>query len=249
MPEPTLPNREGQKVPDVSLRIRRDGEWKTLTTDEVFAGKNVIVFSLPGAFTPTCSSTHLPRYNELAPVFRAKGIDAIVCVAVNDPFVMEEWGKDQEAGNILLLPDGNGAFTEAMGMLVDKSDLNFGKRSWRYSMLVRDRRIEKMFVEPQEPGDPFKVSDADTMLKYLNPGAKKPDQVAILTREGCAFCAKAKRQLTEAGYKFVEVPLTHSIRTKALGAIAGAGTVPQVFINGRLIGGSEAIEAFLRKAA
>jgi glutaredoxin-like protein len=116
-------------------------------------------------------------------------------------------------------------------------------------MLVRNKKIEKQFIEPQEPGDPFKVSDADTMLNYLNPTAKKPDQVAILTREGCAFCAKAKRLLTESGYKYAEIPLPHAIRTKAVGAITGAGTVPQVFINGRLIGSAEDLEAFLRKAA
>jgi glutathione-dependent peroxiredoxin len=249
MSQVNVSSREGQFVPDVSFRLRRDGEWATVTTEDIFAGKNVVVFSLPGAFTPTCSSTHLPRFNELAPVFHEQGIDEIVCISVNDPFVMEEWGKDQEAENVFLLPDGNGEFTEKMGLLVDKADLNFGKRSWRYSMLVRDRKIEKVFLEPQEPGDPFKVSDADTMLKYLNPGAKKPDQVAILTREGCTFCAKAKRQLVEAGYKFVEVPLAHAIRTKALGAIASAATVPQVFINGRLIGGAEALEGYLRKAA
>jgi glutaredoxin-like protein len=241
--------REGQPVPNVTFRLRRNGDWATVTSEDIFAGKNVVVFSLPGAFTPTCSSTHLPRFNELAPVFRDQGIDEIVCVSVNDPFVMEEWGRDQEADNIVLLPDGNGEFTAGMGMLVDKSDLNFGKRSWRYSMLVRDGKIEKIFSEPKEPGDPFKVSDADTMLKYLNPRARMPDQVAILTREGCGFCAKAKRQLADAGYNYAEVPLPHSIRTKALGAIAGAGTVPQVFVNGRLIGGSEDLEAWLRKAA
>ena len=245
----TLTSREGQQVPSVSLRVRRNGEWATVTTDELFANRNVVVFSLPGAFTPTCSSTHLPGYNELAPVFEANGIDAIVCVSDNDPFEMEEWAKDQEAQNVVLLPDGNGEFTEKMGMLVDKSDLNFGKRSWRYSMLVRNKRIEKMFIEPQEPGDPFKVSDADTMLNYINPSARRPDQVAILTREGCAFCAKAKKQLQDAGIEYAEVPLPHTIRTKALGAIARAQTVPQVFINGELIGGSEALEAYLRKAA
>jgi glutathione-dependent peroxiredoxin len=242
-------SREGRHVPHVAFRIRRNGDWATITTDEIFAGKNVVAFSLPGAFTPTCSSTHLPRYNELAPVFKAQGIDTIVCISVNDPFVMEEWAKDQEAGNVLLLPDGNGEFTEKMGMFVDKSDLNFGKRSWRYSMLVRDGTIEKMFVEPREPGDPFKVSDADTMLNYINPNARRPDQVAILTREGCSFCARAKEQLADAGYDYVEVPLPHTTRTKAVGAIAGAQTVPQVFINGRLIGGSNELEAFLRKAA
>jgi len=244
-----LQNREGQNVPEVTLRLRRNGEWTTTTTDDLFANKNVVVFSLPGAFTPTCSSTHLPRYNELAPVFRDNGIDAIICVSVNDPFVMEEWAKDQEAHNMLLLPDGNGEFTEKMGMLVDKSDLNFGKRSWRYSMLVRNKRIEKMFIEPQEPGDPFKVSDADTMLNYINPRARKPDEVAILTREGCSFCARAKKMLSDAGFEFAELQLPHRIRTKALRAIADAGTVPQVFVNGRLIGGSEALEDYLRKAA
>jgi len=249
MAQTTLQSREGQQVPEVSFRVRRNGEWATVTSDEIFGNRDVVVFSLPGAFTPTCSSTHLPRYNELAPVFNAQGIDEIVCISVNDPFVMEEWAKDQEAGNIFLLPDGNGEFTEKMGMLVDKSDLNFGRRSWRYSMLVRNKRIEKMFIEPQEPGDPFKVSDADTMLNYLNPKAQKPDQVALLTREGCSFCARAKALLQQAGIAYAEVALPHTIRTKALGAIAKAQTVPQLFVNGRLIGGSEQIEAWLRKAA
>ena len=244
-----FPNREGQTVPDVSFKIRRDGDWAAVTTDDLFAGKNVIVFSLPGAFTPTCSSTHLPRYNELAPVFRKVGIDSLVCVSVNDPFVMEEWGKDQEAENVVLLPDGNGAFTEAMGLLVDKSDLNFGKRSWRYSMLVRDRTVEKMFLEPRKAGDPFEVSDADTMLRYLDPKTEVPEPVAILTREGCPFCVKAKRMLKDAGIDFVEVPLPHTIRSKALGAIAKAQTVPQVFVGGKLIGGSEALETYLQGLA
>jgi glutaredoxin-like protein len=249
MSQSPFPIKEGQNVPQVSFRIRRHGEWATVSTEDLFANKNVVVFSLPGAFTPTCSSTHLPRFNELAPAFKAQGIDSIICISVNDPFVMEAWGKDQEAENVFLLSDGNGEFTEKMGLLVDKSDLNFGKRSWRYSMLVRNRKIEKQFLEPQEPGDPFKVSDADTMLDYINPTAKRPDQVAILTREGCAFCAKAKAQLTDAGIDYVEIPLPHTIRSRAIGAIAGAGTVPQVFINGNLIGGAEALEKFLQKAA
>ena len=249
MSQVAFPRKEGQPVPQVTFRVRRNGDWATVTSNDLFANKNVVVFSLPGAFTPTCSSTHLPRFNELWPAFRAQGINSIICISVNDPFVMEEWGRDQEAENVTLLPDGNGEFTEKMGLLVDKSDLNFGKRSWRYSMLVRNGKIEKQFLEPQEPGDPFKVSDADTMLHYINPKAKKPDQVAILTRDGCGFCKTAKRQLTEAGYNYAEITLPHTIRSRAIGAIAGAGTVPQVFINGNLIGGSEALEAFLRKAA
>jgi len=242
-------NREGQRVPQVAFRTRREGEWQTVTTDEIFKGRTVVVFSLPGAFTPTCSSTHLPRYNELAPTFRANGVDEILCLSVNDGFVMSEWAKDQEADHVRLLPDGNGEFTEKMGMLVDKADLGFGKRSWRYSMLVRDGVIEKMFIEPQKPGDPFEVSDADTMLAYLNPKANKPDQVAILTREGCSFCAKAKALLTKLGYDYAEIPLDHKVRTRVVGAIAGAQTVPQVFVNGEKIGGWEALERWARKAA
>jgi glutaredoxin-like protein len=244
-----LKNHEGKRVPNVTFRVRENNEWKSVTTDELFQGKTVVVFSLPGAFTPTCSSTHLPRYNELAPAFFASGVDKILCVSVNDPFVMSEWGKDQEANNIVLIPDGNGEFTDGMGMLVDKSDLGFGKRSWRYSMLVKDGVVQKMFVEPEKPGDQFEVSDADTMLSYINPNAKKPDQVAILTRDGCQFCAKAKAKLTELGYDYAEVPLPHTIRTKVVGAITGKQTVPQIFINGEYIGGQEDLERWARKAA
>jgi glutaredoxin-like protein len=244
-----LENREGQKVPRVVFRTREGEAWKDVRSEDVFDNRTVVVFSLPGAFTPTCSSTHLPRYNELAPAFFANGVDRIVCVSVNDAFVMNEWAKDQESENVFLLPDGNGQFTEGMGMLVDKGDLGFGKRSWRYSMLVRDGVVAKMFIEPQKPGDPFEVSDADTMLAYLNPKAKKPDQVAILTREGCGYCAKAKALLAERGYHYVEVPLDHRVRSRVVGAIAAAQTVPQVFVNGTRIGGLEELERWARKAA
>ncbi len=245
----SLTNHEGRHVPEVSFRIRQNNEWKTVTTSDIFAGKTVVVFSLPGAFTPTCSSTHLPRYNELAPAFFANGVDEIVCVSVNDTFVMNEWAKDQESQNVRLIPDGNGEFTEQIGMLVDKSDLGFGKRSWRYSMLVKDGVIVKQFIEPEKEGDPFEVSDADTMLNFINPLAKKPDQVVVFTREGCSFCAKAKATLTELGYDYVEMPLQHQIRSKVVGALTGQQTVPQVFINGEYIGDSEALEQWARKAA
>ena len=240
-----LPSREGKKVPSVTLKYRENGEWGQITTNELFGKRTVVVFSLPGAFTPTCSSTHLPRYNELAPVFKQNGVDEVVCISVNDPFVMEEWAKNQECDNVRVLPDGNGEFTEKMGMLVDKSDLNFGKRSWRYSMLVKDGTIEKMFIEPDKAGDPFEVSDADTMLHYINKDAVQPDQIALLTREGCSFCATAKKDLRDAGITFAEVNLPHTIRTRALGAIAKAGTVPQMFVNGELIGGSDKVKEWL----
>ena len=244
-----MQNQEGKKVPQVTFRTRVNNDWTSISSDDIFKGKTVVVFSLPGAFTPTCSSTHLPRYNELAPAFRANGVDAIVCVSVNDPFVMNEWAKEQEADQVMLLPDGNGEFTEKMGMLVDKADLGFGKRSWRYSMLVKDGVVDRMFIEPQKPGDPFEVSDADTMLGYINPQAKKPDQVAILTREGCSYCAKAKALLEELGYAYAEIALEHRVRSRAVGAITGQGTVPQLFINGTHIGGWEALERWAKKAA
>ncbi len=167
-------------VPNVifKTRVRNDAlegpnpfEWKDLSTEEVFKGKKVVVFSLPGAFTPTCSTSHLPRYEELYEDFKAQGVDTIVCVSVNDAFVMYQWGLSQNAKNVFLLPDGNGEFSRKMGMLVDKSNLGFGMRSWRYSMLVDDGEIVKLFSEPGYedncPTDPFEVSDADTMLNYL----------------------------------------------------------------------------------
>ena len=230
----------GDRVPDVTFRLRRGPEWVETSTAKIFDGRTVIVFSLPGAFTPTCSSMHLPRYEELAPVFEKLGVDEIVCVAVNDPFVMEQWGRNESADKVHLLPDGNATFTRGMGMLVDKSDLNFGARSWRYSMLVRDGVIEKLFVEPDKPGDPFEVSDADTMLRYLDPKAARPDEVAMLSREGCEYCARAKAAFDEAGVAYTDISLPPLQRARALRAITGAATVPQVFVNGALLGDSAA---------
>ena len=242
-----LANREGQRVPQVTFRTRTSNEWRSVTTDEIFRGKTVVVFSLPGAFTPTCSSTHLPRYNELAPAFRANGVDAIVCVSVNDPFVMEEWARDQESANVTLLPDGNGEFTAGMGMLVDKSELGFGTRSWRYSMLVKDRVVQKMFIEPQKEGDPFEVSDADTMLAYLAPDAKAPEPVVIFSRPGCPHCARAKALLESNGVVYEEVSLGKGITSSTIRAVSGQGTTPQVFIGGRHIGGADDLEAHFAK--
>ena len=172
------------RVPDVTFktRVRDDSvqgpnpyRWEDKTTQDIFGGRKVVVFSLPGAFTPTCSSNHLPRYEELYDEFKSLGVDEIVCVSVNDAFVMFKWGKELGNEHVFLLPDGNGEFTRKMGMLVDKANLGFGMRSWRYSMLVDDGKIEKVFVEPGFEdncgSDPFEVSDADTMLAYLK-GAK-----------------------------------------------------------------------------
>lgn len=240
-----LANREGQKVPSVTFRTRQNGEWVDIKSDDLFGGKTVAVFSLPGAFTPTCSSTHVPGYNQLAGTLQENGVDEIVCVSVNDGFIMEEWAKDQKAKNIKFIPDGNGEFTQGMGLLVDKADLGFGKRSWRYSMIVKDGTIEKMFIEPEEPGDPFKVSDAQTMLDFINPSAEKPKSVFLFTKKGCSFCAKAKADLHDRKMTYEEVTVgEEGVSLVALKAATGSLTVPQIFIDGQLIGGSDELTAY-----
>ncbi len=169
-----------QKVPDVVFKTRVRDEsvegpnpfkWQDTTTKDIFAGKRVVIFSLPGAFTPTCSTTHLPGYDAAYDEIKALGIDEIYCVSVNDAFVMFQWGKNMEVKNVKLLPDGNGEFSRKIGMLVDKANLGFGMRSWRYSMVVNDGKVEQVFVEDGYSDncetDPFEVSDVNTMLAYL----------------------------------------------------------------------------------
>ena len=243
-----MQNKEGQAVPQVTFPVRQNHEWISVTTDDLFKGKKVAVFSLPGAFTPTCSSSHVPRFNELADVFRENGVDDIICVSVNDTFVMNEWKQEQGADKITFIPDGNGQFTDGMGMLVDKDDLGFGKRSWRYSMIVNDGIIEKMFIEPDVPGDPYEVSDADTMLEYLNPNAVKPMDVFIFTKSGCPYCARVKGILDDQGINYEEMQLNQTQTIRSVRAVTGADTVPQVFINGEYIGDSEAVEAYFSRA-
>ena len=236
-----FPNSEGKRVPEVTFRTRTNGQWKDVTTRELFGGKRVAVFSLPGAFTPTCSGSHVPRFNDLAPALRRQGIDSIVCLSVNDAFVMDAWSKDQHADNITFIPDGNGEFTQAMGLLVDKKNLGFGARSWRYSMVVKDGVIEKMFIEPEKEGDPFEVSDAETMLHWLAPDAKIPHEVVMFSKPGCSFCAKARELLKSKGMAFDEIESSQ----RRLLAVSGKKTTPQVFIDGQLIGGSDDLEKYL----
>jgi glutaredoxin-like protein len=243
-----LKSREGQKVPQVTFPIRVKDEWQKVSSDALFKGKTVVLFALPGAFTPTCSSTHLPRFNELANVFKANGVDSVICLSVNDPFVMETWQEAQDARGIYFLPDGNGEFTEAMGLLVDKSAIGLGKRSWRYSMLVKDGLIEKMFIEPEEPGDPFKVSDADTMLAYINPKASAPPRITFFSKPGCQHCARARKMLNAKGLAFEEIELgRHGVSFSSLQAVSGRGTTPQVYIDGQHVGGADELALWLAK--
>jgi thioredoxin-dependent peroxiredoxin len=175
-----IETKENTKVPHAIFKTRVRDEsvggdnpyrWQEVTTDELFKGKKVVVFALPGAFTPTCSSTHLPGYEEKYNELKKVGVDEVYCLSVNDSFVMNAWGKKQGIKNVKLIPDGSGEFTKEIGMFVKKDNLGFGARSWRYSMYVDDGVIKKMFVEPgfsdDCPDDPFEVSDVDTMLGYL----------------------------------------------------------------------------------
>ncbi|MGB5679231.1 MAG: glutathione peroxidase [Gammaproteobacteria bacterium] len=240
-----LENREGKNVPESTFRTRRNHEWVDINSRDIFRNKTVVVFALPGAFTPTCSSTHVPRYNQLAPILKLHGVDEVVCISVNDAFVMNEWQKEQKAHNLTFLPDGNGDFSRGMGMLVAKDDLGFGDRSWCYSMLVKDGVIEKMFIEPDEPGDPFEESDADTMLGYIAPKAAAPLDVTVFSREGCPYCVRAKGMLHDAGIDFDELVLNRDFSESTIRAVSGHSTVPQVFINGYRIGGSEELQVYL----
>lgn len=176
--------KEGDKLPQITFktRVRDDGvegenpfRWQDVKTKDVFKkeGKYVL-FGLPGAYTPTCSSSHVPGFDKKYNEFKKLGIDEVICLSVNDAFVMFQWKKHLKLKHVFMLPDGNAYFTRGMGMLVKKNNLGFGDRSWRYSMYVVDGIIKKLFVEAGFKDncktDPFKVSDADTMLNYLKKG-------------------------------------------------------------------------------
>ena len=146
-------------------------EWKTVTTQSVFGGKSVVLFAVPGAFTPACSETHLPGYEASFQEFVELGVECVICLSVNDAFVMRQWALSQDIENVMMLPDGNGEFTRKMGMLVERTEQGMGMRSWRYAFHAVDMQIKKMFVEPgfkdNPAGVPVEVSGAGTMLGYL----------------------------------------------------------------------------------
>ena len=170
----------GRKVPDVTFKTRVRDEsvggpnpfrWQDMTTQDYFAGKRVVVFSLPGAFTPTCSTFQLPGFEKGYQDFKNQGIQEIYCLSVNDSFVMNAWAKQQELQNVKVIPDGSGQFTRLMGMLVNKDNLGFGARSWRYAMIVNDGVIEAWFEEPGREdncgSDPYGETSPETVLNWL----------------------------------------------------------------------------------
>lgn len=239
------PSREGSRVPDVELAELVEGKVERLRTADLFGGRKVVLFALPGAFTPTCSTAHVPGYRARLKDFHDAGIDDVVCLSVNDPFVMEAWQRSEKAQGVRFIADPYAEFTQAMGMAVDHRDASLGTRSWRYSMLVNDGKVEKMFIEPDEPGDPFKVSDADTLFKYLRPDSKTFGAVLMLAREGCSFCARAKDLLKQHEIPFDAVHMGEELTMEGVKAASGTARVPQVFIDGKLIGGAEQLEKFL----
>ena len=163
--------KEQYQVPQVEFVFRDSGEFVTRTSSELFDGKRVVIFSLPGAFTPTCSAYQLPGFEEKFDDFIGSGIDAIYCISVNDGFVMNAWQQDQNIKNVKLIPDGNAYFTRSMGMLVSKSNLGFGDRSWRYAAVVDNGIIKKLFVEDGQRDnadtDPYEQTTPENVLNYI----------------------------------------------------------------------------------
>ncbi|XXQ31958.1 Thioredoxin domain-containing protein [Plasmodiophora brassicae] len=234
---------EGRRVPDATFRFFKDGRFTDVRTDQLFNNQSIVAFALPGAFTPTCSSNHFPRYLELAQHFFDNGVDAILCISVNDSFVLDAWSKDQ--GNddtVVMVPDGNGEFTKQLGMLLDLSSAGLGHRSRRYSMLVRDGLIEKAFVEPNVVGDPYAVSDADTMLAYLCPSLILQPDITVFTKATCPVSHAAKEWLKNRSLSFSEVVVGKDVSNQVLRAVSGSTKVPQIFVSGHHIGGFDELQ-------
>jgi len=242
-------SREGHRVPDVRLAEMRDGNVRVVNSADLFNRRRIILFALPGAFTPTCSTAHVPGYVALLNEFKTAGIDDVICLSVNDPYVMQAWQESEKAQGVHFVADPFAEFTTAMGMSVDHRESLLGTRSWRYSMLVQDGAIQKMFIEADEGDDPFKVSDAETMLGYLRPGRKTLGPVLVLARHGCPHCQRAKALLAERGIRFDAVHLGDELTMQGVKAASGGTTVPQIFVGGKLVGGADQLVDFLRGVA
>lgn len=185
-------NHQGQRIPQVTFWMFAAGRWYELSTADLFRKKTVVAFAVPGAFIYPYSSVQLLGYNEYAKAFRTNGIDEIFCISVNDPFSLATWAEEEGADQVNFIPDVNGDFTREMRMMVNLSSKGMGYRSWRYSMLVRDGVIEKMFVERTPLETMPVISNAETMLSYINPKAEKPEQAAVLMQMWRAMLSESK---------------------------------------------------------
>ncbi len=188
-----MQNLEGQNIPNVSLKVCDNGQTYETDSNSLFENKKTVFFAIVGAFTPTCTKEHLPQYEEYADNFKDLGIDQIVCLTVNDPFVVSKWSEDEQINAIKIIADGNGEFTREMGMLKDFRNLGIGERSWRYSMLIEDGVIQKMFIEDEQTNTGLRVSDAHTMMKYLSPEFKNKGKAVVVVKEGCPYSNERKK--------------------------------------------------------
>jgi glutaredoxin-like protein len=239
---PARTARVGTPIPDVELVELVDSKVVRHRSVDLFRGRRVALFALPGAFTPTCSSEHVPGYVRRLSELQGAGIAEVICLSVNDPYVMEAWQRAEKAQSLRFISDPYGEFSAAMGMLVDNREGALGKRSRRYSLLADNGLIEAMFIERDVPGDPFEVSGAETMMKHLKPDYEPPRPAFVLARHGCPHCARAKQLLKERGIPFEVVHLSDEFTMQGVKAASGAATVPQVFIDGKLIGGADQLE-------
>jgi peroxiredoxin len=168
---PQLSPEETVNIPSVDFMFRENGEFVVRSTEELFSGKKVVLFALPGAFTPTCSAYQLPGFEENYETFKEYGIDEVYCLSMNDAFVMNAWAKDQNITNVKMIPDGNGEFTQGMDMLVKKFNLGFAMRSWRYAAVINDGVIEQLFMEDGKRDnadtDPYEWSTPEKVLEYI----------------------------------------------------------------------------------
>ena len=189
------------KVPDTTFHIRQETdqmpgyEWRKLSSRDIFAGRRVIVFAVPGCYTPTCTSSHLPGYENAWSKIREYDVSDVYCISVNDSYTMNAWFKSQGIEHVKAIPDGSGEFTRKMGFLIDKSNQGMGMRSWRYSMVVNDGIVEYLFVEPgmadNSDEDPFVISDAETMLRYLEHAKQSQAQADKTVSEPVAAASAA----------------------------------------------------------
>ncbi len=229
----------GQRLPSTLLLNVCEGEHVAQKSDDFFRGKRVILFGLPGAFTPICSTSHLPRFEALASEFLHAGVDAIVCIATNDCFVLDVWRKQLGIQHVKFVSDPSGAFTAAMGLLVASDTL--GTRSRRYSLVALDGVVEQFYIEDESGNDSLTVSDADTLLAAIT-GKPKPPAVLLFAVNGCPACERAKELLDRQGLRYEIILIGTDINVQALRAATGQNKLPQVFIDGRYVGGYDQLQ-------
>lgn len=227
-------------IPEMVFHLRENAEWKVKHTHELFSGKRVVLFALPGAFTLTCSLLHLPGYEELYEEFKASGVDELYCLSVNDGFVMNAWAEKQEIKKVKMLPDALAKWTKSLNLEVESAEL--GLRSKRYALIIDDKEIVESFIE--EDNKNLGISSAKKVLQYLNPSIILPSNVVIFTFPECIHCFRAKEMLKTHGIKYSEQVFNKDFDFNTLKALGG-GKIPQIFIDGEHLGGESELKKWL----